>query len=160
MQLLFFYIWSTVNNNLELYFLAAKNKRTSRQKKHKPLAPEPGPEPEPEQPHREPHNGECLFCFLRPCVASRNYDWIGNGQYPSIDNSAIRRVKYASFWKVMTNLGAWKDPRYIAAKVARANGGEWAICHKREVMPMCVLQKLRSLYPNPKDMPYMDHKWQ
>jgi hypothetical protein len=77
-----------------------------------------------------------------------------------VENSALRRVRYVSFFKVMTNLGAWKDSRYLAVKIARANEGEWAVQHIREVMPRCILQKLRTIYPNQKDMPYMVHKWQ
>ena len=123
-------------------------------------AREPVPEMGPEQPNPEAIDGECEHCFQNPCVASKEYHWLGNGQGPSVENSALRRVKYASFWKVMTNLGAWKDSRYLAVKTARANGGEWAVQHKREVMPRCILHKLRTLYANPKDMPYMDHKWQ
>ena len=38
-------------------------------------------------------------------------------------------------------------------------GGEWAISHTREVMPICVLVQLRALNPNPKGKPYMDHMW-
>ena len=59
----------------------------------------------------------------------------------------------------MNNAGGWNDPRYLAIKVQWANDGEWAIQHRREVMPVCVSTQLRPLYPNPKEKPYMDHMW-
>lgn len=102
---------------------------------------------------------ECSFCFLRPCVTDRPMYWLGDGQRACEENSSIRRTKYSSFWKVLNNLGAWSDPRYFEVKIQRANGGEWAVNHRREVMPVCVLKKVRSLYPNPKGKPYMEHKW-
>ena len=61
----------------------------------------------------------------------------------------------------MNNAGGWYDPRYLAIKVQWANDGERVIQHRREVMPVCVLTQLRTLYPNPKEKPYtiMDYMW-
>ena len=101
-----------------------------------------------------------MYCFRAPCVTLRNHAWIGPGQGACDQNSAIRREKYSKYWKIMICLGAWTDPRYLQVKQDRANGGEWAITHRREVMPMCVLRQLRTLYPNPKGKSYMDHKWE
>lgn len=103
---------------------------------------------------------ECHYCFRDPCVTNMHFSWLGTGQEPCYENSCIRKTKYSNYWKVMTNLGAWKDPRYLRVKLDRANGGEWAVQHRREVMPVCILRQLRTLYPNPKDKPYMDHKWE
>ena len=68
---------------------------------------------------------------------------------------------YSVYWKVLNNLGTWSDPRYLEVKIQRANGGEWVVKHRREVMPVCVLKKVRtlSLYPNPEGKFFMDHKW-
>ena len=72
------------------------------------------------------------------------------------DNNGIQKgVYYKLYWKVLNNVGLWNNPRYLAVKVQRANWGECAISHKREVMPICVLVQLRALYANP----YMDHMW-
>ena len=89
--------------------------------------------------------GECDYCFLSPCVTSHDNAWLGIGQGPCNDNSAVRRANYATYWKIMSNLGTWNDPRYLHVKQARANGGEWAIRHHRDVMPLCILQQLRRL---------------
>ena len=59
----------------------------------------------------------------------------------------------------MNNAGGWNDPRYLAIKVQWANDGEWAIQHRHEVMPVCVLTQLQTLHPNPKEKPYMDNMW-
>ncbi len=59
----------------------------------------------------------------------------------------------------MQNVGGWTDPRYLRRKVQIA-GGEWAVYHRREVMPKCVLLQARELYPNPASIPYMDHLWE
>ena len=71
---------------------------------------------------------------------------ICSGQEPCEDNSNIRKEIYKHYWKVINNADGWIDPRYLAIKVQRANGGEWAIQHRREVMPVCVLTQLRTLY--------------
>ena len=104
-------------------------------------------------------DGECQYCFMRPCITARNLQIVGSGQSACEDNSGIRKGIYKLYWKVLNNAGLWNNPRYLAVKVQRANGREWAISHKREVMPICVLVQLRALYPNPKGKPYMDHMW-
>ena len=68
-------------------------------------------------------------------------------------------VIYKRYWKVMNNAGGWYDPRYLTIKVQWANSGEWAIQHRLEVMLVCVLTQLRTLYPNPKEKPYTDNMW-
>jgi hypothetical protein len=55
----------------------------------------------------------------------------------------------------MDYFGLWKDTRYLEKKVAV--GGETAVWHKREVMPLCVLKEIRDLYPNPSGIPYLGH---
>ncbi len=86
-------------------------------------------------------------------------DFLGPGQGPCELNSPLRKSIYRGYWKVLNNIGAWNDPRYLRRKVNFA-GGEWAVRHRRELMPKCVLLQARELYPNPAGMPYMDHKWE
>lgn len=102
---------------------------------------------------------DCEHCFQTPCVTSHYHQWLGNGQAPCVENSVIRKEKYTKYWKVINNLGGWNDPRYLAKKIS-AEEGEWAITHRREIMPVCVLTNVRNLYPNPKGQPYMGHKWE
>ena len=104
--------------------------------------------------------GSCPHCFLMPCIATsqRNARWLGNGLQPHEQNAAIRKGLYQRFWNVMANLGAWRIPQYVAKK-KRIGGGNRVVYHVREIMPDCILQLCRDLYPNPKDKNYMDHKW-
>ena len=143
-----------LNITLREPFLFVGKKRRLQNPRH------PAAEPGVPYEHMPLQNDECEFCFQSPCVTLRDLHFVGNGQVACDNNSAIRKEKYRKYWKVMTNIGGWNDPRYLAVKQERANGGEWAIQHRREVIPKCVLQQLRNLYPNPKDKSYMDHKWE
>lgn len=100
----------------------------------------------------------CPYCFLSPCITTSNQNapWIGPGQNACVENSGIRKNIYKRFWKCIGNLGGWDLPQYTEKK--QRLGGP--LYHVRQVMPECVLTLARDLYPNPKDMPYMDHKWE
>ena len=67
---------------------------------------------------------ECGHCFQLTCITQRGFSWVGNGQPSCDENSAIRRAKFSHYWKVISNLGGWNDPRYLHVKLERANGGE------------------------------------
>ena len=95
-------------------------------------------------------DGEYQFCFLRPCVTARELYFVGSGQDSCDDNGRIRKGIYKRDWKVINNAGGWNDPRYLAIKVQRANGGEWAFQHNHEVMPMCVLTQATNSCIRPK----------
>jgi hypothetical protein len=56
---------------------------------------------------------------------------------------------------MIANMGGWNLPQYMGKK--RTAGD---ILHKRDIMPHCVVDLVRTKYPNPKDKPYMGHKWQ
>ena len=45
-------------------------------------------------------------------------------------------------------------------KKIRVGGGDWVLTHRRELMPECVVDLARQLYPNPKNIPYMNHMWE
>jgi hypothetical protein len=100
--------------------------------------------------------GACPLCFLSPCVGSASPGWLCGGQAAHAANSPIRRVIYGKYWKIICNLGGWTSPLYLAKKLTESNG----VLHMREIMPDCVVRKVRSLYPNPTGTPYMGHKWE
>ncbi|CAC5400046.1 unnamed protein product [Mytilus coruscus] len=116
---------------------------------------------------RDPNHGDnngnekCPFCLVAPCVAVSNESapWIGEGQPPSAENSGVRKEIYKRFWKIMDNLGVWYTEDYLDRK-KNIGGGEWIVYHRREIMPDCVLDLVRSKYPNPKDIPYIGHQWE
>lgn len=63
--------------------------------------------------------------------------------------------------------GAWADIRYLRKKAHMQSQHDleamdgW-LPSQREIMPECVLELVRELYPNLKGVPYMGHKfyWQ
>lgn len=51
--------------------------------------------------------------------------------------------------------------RSILQKKAKASDGENGsqVWNKWEILPVCVVNHVRSLFPNPPNIPYMGHKW-
>lgn len=108
-------------------------------------------------------NGDtCPECFCSPCVTRNRQNWLGNGQIAHVRNSGIRKSKYKLFWRMLQNRGAWSIQQYLNKKARLLNRDrvdESVVVVRREVMPHCVLNLVRELYPNPKSKPYMGHKW-
>ena len=114
------------------------------------------------------NEGECPYCLCSPCITTYPQAWLGQGQPPRAGNNTIRKTLYKHFWKVLDRAGLWRDRRYLDRKeyllemYKRAHEDDEAIVKVgtvREVMPECVLTKVRNMYPNPKKKPYMGHKW-
>jgi hypothetical protein len=58
----------------------------------------------------------------------------------------------------------WRDARYLQRKASLLHREDednvWISNNTvREVMPVCVLNQVRNLYPNPSGHPYMGHRW-
>ena len=60
---------------------------------------------------------------------------------------------------MLNNLGLWQNDDYQKRKDA-AGCSKVFIVHRREIMPTCVVDKVRRFYPNPADKPCMGHKWE
>lgn len=106
----------------------------------------------------------CPHCFLLPCVTTHHQSWLGAGAAPHERNASNRKRKYRLFWNILSNSGGWTHTRYIAKKMralARDPDDNTVLCiwTVREIMPDCVLNLVRTLYPNPPNQPYMGHKW-
>lgn len=104
----------------------------------------------------------CQECFCLPCVTTNRQAWLGNGQMAHNRNSGIRKQKYKLFWRMLQDRGAWSNPRYLRKKsrlLNRDRVDDSVVVVRREVMPDCILNLVRDLYPNPKSKPYMGHKW-
>ncbi len=101
---------------------------------------------------------KCPFCYLAPCVTSFPHHWLGPGQQACVENTAIRRARYKSYWRYIANKQGWNTPDYVAKKSAELLAAG-RVYHERELMPRCVLEQVRRLYPNPTGQPYMNHKW-
>ncbi|KAK3106286.1 hypothetical protein FSP39_016937 [Pinctada imbricata] len=111
----------------------------------------------------EANPGECEHCFCVPCITTYTQAWLGSGAQPHMRNSAIRKVKYRKFWKLMSSYNAWIHPRYLEKKrtmLQQNNPRDLGEMYTlREIMPECVLDVVRDLYPNPPGRPYMGHMW-
>ena len=101
---------------------------------------------------------ECPHCFCQPCVTAKEQKWLGVGQAPSRHNPGLRRVMYKDFWRLIDRSQGWKDPRYLQKKKNSLRNRDMVFT-RREMMPKCVLAKVRGLYPNPPGVPYVGHRW-
>ena len=112
-------------------------------------------------------DGECRVCLAVPCVTTHPKRWLGEGQPANPRkperNSAIRKKLYKNYWKELKERNVWMDRRYQKRRSAwmkRArDGGMEPVRVEREVMPECVLNHVRGLYPNPPGVEYMGHQW-
>lgn len=104
---------------------------------------------------------ECPECFCSPCMtdeSKRQMWWPEETAREQLSNAPARKRLYRRFWAMMSNCGAWADPRYLQKKaLARRSNTTW---HRRELMPKCILDKCRDWLPNPNKIPYMGHKWE
>ena len=107
----------------------------------------------------------CRFCFLSPCIITHRQLWLPDQPaQPHARNSELRKQKYKKFWKIMDLNGGWKHQKYIRKKrrllgLDDTNTVWVGIGAIREVMPHCILDLVRGIYPNPPEQPYMGHKW-
>eukprot|EP00731_Ephydatia_muelleri_P037462 Em0477g1a len=60
---------------------------------------------------------------------------------------------YQQFWKLLKDLGLWDHPTYLARK-----GLVTHPLDRREIMPKCVQNEIRSRYPNPVGIPYTNYR--
>lgn len=108
---------------------------------------------------------ECPFCLCKPCITddnNRQLWWeVEPFRLPHPRNSKLRKEKYKRFWTMLLHRGVWSDPRYVVKKMRALEhfqpGQEW---HRRDIMPTCVVNIVRTWLPNPKDVQYMGHLWE
>lgn len=108
-----------------------------------------------------PVGQKCEHCFLSPCITTHYQSWLGRGSNASPRNSGLRKIRYRKYWNTLSNYGAWALPEYQEKKrIAFHRNRESDVWTIREIMPICVLNQVRSLYPNPVGQPFMGHRWQ
>ena len=107
---------------------------------------------------REMSADECRYCLCQPCASSSQPSWLGTGQQGRDQNAGLRKVRYKKYWTLLDRRGAWRDDRYLREKrrLMRMDG---VVVTRREVMPKCVIDSVRSLYPNHRN-PYVGHRWE
>ena len=103
----------------------------------------------------------CRECLCNPCVTSHRQAWLGNAVAPHNRNADLRKKRYKHFWQMLDRRQAWIHPSYLRKKAQLLNRQDDTIVYTvREIMPRCVVDLVRSLFPNPPGRPYMGHKWQ
>ena len=100
----------------------------------------------------------CPFCLSSPYVTTNPQSWLGDGKPPQPGNNHIRKTLYRKYWVMLDRRGLWRHDIYLQRKERRMNDAHVELT-VREIMPDCVLEQVRGLYPNPKDVPYMGHFW-
>jgi hypothetical protein len=107
----------------------------------------------PPLPRRLDDHAECPHCLCSPCVTNEEFreeKWQLHNASPSAQNTGYRLKLYANIWTAMSNRQAWCDGRYKLRKM-QALGRDSLMkkyrWHKRDIMPDCILQRVRTWLP-------------
>lgn len=101
---------------------------------------------------------QCQFCLCRPCVideSNRQSWWKTQSDEPTVESSYLRKKAYYKFYTMLYHRGLWSNEQYLERKKAAGH----QLRFKREIMPECVLNLVRSWHPNPDNRAYMGHRW-
>ena len=111
----------------------------------------------------------CDHCLCSPCVldkTNRQTWWPSDNFHPKKSNSTKRKILYKKFWTMLCHRGVFNDPIYVERKssaIARDRQRNYYMWHnkgtQRDLLPNCVVQKVRAWCPNPPNMQYMGHLW-
>ncbi|XP_065308871.2 uncharacterized protein [Dermacentor albipictus] len=105
----------------------------------------------------------CEHCLQEPCIVQqRRLKLPKKASSPGPANSEERRRLYRSAWRVLKSIGFWQQPQYRRRKVSAPGPeplGQMALHSRREVMPECIVKRIRELRPNQPNKPYMGHRW-
>ena len=111
----------------------------------------------------QPEDGmECGNCFCSPCVINERHRqdwWPSSSQAPHQHNNKERKRLYYKFWVMLYQRGAWANERYIARKETVLEQHDGYVQMRRELMPDCVVDLVRTWYPNLPGQPYLGHRW-
>ena len=127
------------------------------------LAPEAEP---PIASHQDDCDQECSFCFCAPCVTNLRYRqmwWPTRSLVPSVQNRGIRLGLYKKFWACLYNRHYWIEPRYQEKKISAMQEDPKLknfVCHRRDIMPDCVVKRVRNWFPKTEKEHYVGHRWE
>ncbi|KAL1443790.1 hypothetical protein MTO96_045831, partial [Rhipicephalus appendiculatus] len=105
----------------------------------------------------------CEHCSQELCIVLQG--WLPlpkKASKPDTSNSARRKRLYRKIWRALEHAGFWQQKTYKGRKVAAPGPeplGPLALISPREVMPDCILARVRQLLPNEAGAPYMGHRW-
>lgn len=89
--------------------------------------------------------------------------WPSEPALPERRNTSFRKEKYKFFWTMLFHRGVFLDERYRERKlnVLQLDPRFTNVAsHRRDILPECVVNLVRVWFPNPKNIPYMRHRWQ
>ena len=76
----------------------------------------------------------CPYCHCTPCVIRQPPDFLSGSSAPHACNRQKRFKLYQKFWRLMEDLGEWRDPTYLKRKKQKT-----AVEDPREIFPQCIL---------------------
>ena len=79
-------------------------------------------------------DGCCIHCLFSPCIVSTPPSFVNGQSGPHARNNQHRYRLYRCFWKVLKELGLWRDSRYLARKRQVTLEDD-----PRELIPLCVV---------------------
>ncbi len=109
---------------------------------------------------------ECPKCLCSPCIISeenRQAWWPQVKSEPCPENSNYRKNLYKTFWTMLYARMLCCNDRYLLRKnqaLQQQKTGTKFLFSRRDLMPDCVIDLVRFWFPNPNDIPYMNHKWE
>ena len=59
--------------------------------------------------------------------------------------------------------GVFGDERYLERKeraLKLQSKGHKFVTSKRDLIPSCIVDRIRKWFPNPQELPYIGHKWE
>ena len=79
--------------------------------------------------------GDCPHCLCAPCVIALPPDFLRGccGPHPANDEKRYRL--YRLFWRLLKDLGVWRDEEYMKRKEERTARDD-----RREIIPLCIIE--------------------
>ena len=77
----------------------------------------------------------CQDCLCSPCVVVLPPDFLRGSASPHDANAGKRHELYRQFWKLLRDLGVWRDEEYLARKEQRTVRDD-----RRDILPNCIIQ--------------------
>ena len=82
----------------------------------------------------------CPHCLCSPCTIILPPDFLIGSCDAHPANAEKRHDLYRQFWRLLSDLGVWRDPEYLMRKERRTVRDD-----RREIMPTCITTMGHSL---------------
>ena len=88
----------------------------------------------------------------------RKQTFLGRGKAACLANVSMRHEIYKNYGKILNNIWLGRNMECLRRKATGA-GSDSGLLHRREIMPKCVVNAVRRMYPNPEGKSYVGHQW-